>query len=104
MKRKGKFNKGGSYKRPFFVSPMRDLDGKLLCGSGSSKELKHVTNRKLRHAPIDSISNGCAYKRLIEIYDFNGDSNTLHIYIPYVEEDEEVNHVIKKGSKFYFPK
>jgi hypothetical protein len=75
-----------------------------MCHSASSKSLKRVTNRKLRRMPFDSVASGCAYKRLIEIWDYNGDLGKLHYYAPRIWEDEEANHIIIKGGNHYFPK
>ena len=103
MYRKGKFGTSKSYKRPYFVAPLRERNGKLRYG-GSLKSLKRETNRKVRRTPIDYLVSGCAYKRLIEIWDYNGDLHDLRHYSPLRPEDGKMNHVIIKGGKHYFPK
>ena len=103
MFRHGKFKSNRSFKRPYFVAPCRTLSGKLHSAI-SSKTLKSVTNRKLRRMPIESIDSGCAYKRLVEVWDHNGDQEMLHQYLPLAPEDDEVNHTIIKGGHRYFPK
>jgi len=100
-----KFPSGKSYMRPYFVDPLRERNGKLHYDKGSSKFLKRINNRKLRRQPVDAVASGCAYKRLVEIWDYNGDlPNGLHHYAHPYPGDAEMNHVITKGGKRYFPK
>lgn len=103
MFRKGKFRSNQSYKRPFFVAPLRDRNGKLH-GGGSSKSLKRETNRKVRRMPLEAVPGGGAYKRLIEVWDYNGDLSKLHYYIGRYPGEDETDHVVTKGGNRYFPK
>lgn len=103
MYRKGKFKCNASLKRPYFVAPFRMANGKMN-SSKSSKYLKRETNRKVRRTGIDDLASGCAYKRLIEIWDYNGDLGKLRYYSPLTSDDEDVNHVVIKDGCHYFPK
>ena len=112
MFRKGKFKTSASLKRPHFVCGIRQK---------TNKHLKRATNRAVRRQPLDSLGSGREYKRLIEVWDYNGDMSALHYYCKFHPgnpnpktrrrsirdfylEDEKIFRIVRKAGRRYFRK